>query len=175
MKMTERNYSRGNKTPLRISTGRSAKPTQPAGDSPTKSADLIVRTPKAPKSLAIKEQKAIWSATCRVLMDRGLLASTDLYTVESYAWTVCNYLSARVELDASGHLVEDSSGRLVENPLRKIVAGDQAAIIKLAKEMGLTPRARLEIDALAEKVKNLKLANATETPVNELDQHLGSF
>ena len=83
--------------------------------------------------------------------------TTSLYTVESYAWTVCNYLSARVELDASGHLVEDSSGRLVENPLRKIVAGDQAAIIKLAKEMGLTPRARLEIDALAEKVKNLKL------------------
>ena len=173
--MTERNFSRGNKTSLKISTGRSAKPTQPSGNQVAAPDDLVERVPKAPKSLPTKEQRAMWASTCRVLMDRELLASTDLHTVESYCWTVCNYLAARVELDKTGHLVEDSSGRLVENPLRKIVAGDQAAIIKLAKEMGLTPRARLEIDALAEKVKNLKLANATETPVNELDQHLGSF
>jgi P27 family predicted phage terminase small subunit len=173
--MAERNYSRGNKTPLKISTGRGAKPSQPVGNQLVTPDDLVQRVPKAPKSLPAKEQKAVWRSTCQVLMDRGLLASTDLTVVELFAWTTCNLLSARAELDKTGHLVKDDAGRLIENPLRKVVAGDQGMIIKLAKEMGLTPRARLEIDALTEKVRTLKLANATETPVNELSQHLGAF
>lgn len=175
MTQTKKPYKRGAKTVLNISSGHQAKPTQSGTDPAQPADDLLSSVPRAPATLGTKERKAVWRATCRVLHQRGLLNGADLDLVEAYSWSASTYREYRKLLDRAGHIIRDSKGNLVENPARKVVRDELNIMMRLGRELGLSPRARLELAALMEKVKNLRRANAEDVVAPAYDDYIGRF
>ena len=113
-------------------------------------------------------------ATCGALFQRGQLSAVDLTLIEAYCWSCTTYYDARRELDKADHLVVNDKGNMVVNPLRRVVREELSSMTGLARELGLTPRARQQVAALIEKVKGLRMANAFDVE-SESHEHIGQF
>jgi P27 family predicted phage terminase small subunit len=91
---------------------------------------------------------AVWA---RVLLDygpTGVLTAVDADGLRAYCEAVDRYAVAAQALAASGPLVRGArAGELIKNPLHQIVRDNADLIRAWARELGLTPAARVGLAA----------------------------
>jgi P27 family predicted phage terminase small subunit len=97
--------------------------------------------------------RAIWERVVEALGPTGVLTSADRDLLRLYAEALARYIEAEQMLAKSGPLIRGRDGNLVKNPLHQIVRDNGDAVKKYARELGLTPAARVglrgEIDGNA--------------------------
>jgi P27 family predicted phage terminase small subunit len=95
-----------------------------------------------PKDLRL-EARVIWEQVVAALGRTGVLTSADKHILRLYAEAMARYLEAETMLSRTGPLIKGRDGNLVKNPLHQIVRDNADAVKKYAREMGLTPAARV--------------------------------
>ncbi|MBA3234961.1 MAG: phage terminase small subunit P27 family [Chloroflexi bacterium] len=122
-------------TSLRVLHGRQANTTEP------QPAELpLVR----PTGLS-QEAGVVWD---RVLASFGsvrVITAADVDALRLYCEAVVRYQIAEQRLVVSGPTVPGRHGEPVKNPLHQIVRDNAELIRSLAREMGLTPSARVNL------------------------------
>jgi P27 family predicted phage terminase small subunit len=72
----------------------------------------------------------------------GIICRPDVYPVRLLAEAVERYVQAQKLYTASGPLVR-RDGNLVKNPLHQIIRDNADEIVRLCRELGLSPSARV--------------------------------
>ena len=86
----------------------------------------------------------VWQRVLRAYGATGVITEADADGLRAYCEAVVRYVHAQKALEASGPLVRDAhrSG-LVKNPLHQIVRDNADLMRAWARELGLTPAARV--------------------------------
>jgi P27 family predicted phage terminase small subunit len=113
---------------------------QPAGDELRVPADL---GPAATE---------VWRRVAGAMGATGVLTAADADALRIYAESVARYQHAAGLLDQSGPLITAAGrgarrGELVKNPLHQIVRDNAVLVRAYARELGLTPAARVGLRA----------------------------
>ena len=109
------------------------------------------RLPRAPEDLSA-EARPIWNHVVREMRSTGALRSADRDVLRLYCDAVVRYIRAQQLLADSGPLINGSQGRgLVRNPLHWIVRDNSDMVARLARELLLTPLARMGMPAVEEE------------------------
>jgi P27 family predicted phage terminase small subunit len=108
----------------------------------TKNIDPLPDIPKPPpdlRGLALK----IWRKTAPELFKLGRLALIDAPTLALYCRWVSHVDALEKELAESTYLIEGQKGNQVGNPIFRQLTTATGMVVKLAKELGCTPDARI--------------------------------
>ena len=114
------------------------------GPSPTARPKAPPGIPPAPTYLR-REASAEWQRVVRGLDAMGILATIDRAVLTAYVETWAVWKEARDDLAKRGHLVEGDRGK-VKNPSWQIYREATTVLANLARELGLTPGARLRME-----------------------------
>lgn len=95
-----------------------------------------------PKDLR-DDARVYWEQVVRALGKTGVLTSADRHILRLYSEAMARYVEAETMLAKTGPLIKGRDGNLVKNPLHQIVRDNADAVKKYAREMGLTPAARV--------------------------------
>jgi P27 family predicted phage terminase small subunit len=98
--------------------------------------------PPMPRDLPA-EAKAEWRRVVPVLEDIGFLASIDRGVLIRYCTAWGDWCEFARLLERSGKLIKGQKGNLVRNPLWLMKRDAEQTIADLARQLGLTPAARL--------------------------------
>ena len=91
-----------------------------------------------------------WAKVVALLAEVGLLAKTDLRTVEQWCVACADFEEACHGItDTGGHVIAGDKGGLVVNPWVKIRNDASALMLKLGGELGLTPISRTRLHTWA--------------------------
>ena len=96
-----------------------------------------------PEGLPAEGQRA-WRLAIQELGVGATLGSTGML-LRAYAEAFGRHREATTLLASSGQLI-NRGGKLVPNPLAQIEREQAAAVLRLASELGLTPRSRVQFD-----------------------------
>jgi P27 family predicted phage terminase small subunit len=139
--------------PLRALRGET-RPSRLNAASPQPRAGL----PRVPADLGDRA-KAVWRRVVREYGPSGVLTGADTDVLRCYCEAVARYEQAGRLFDAAGPVIRASGtgarrGELVKNPLAQVVR-DQAELVRLlARELGLTPAARVGLRAPAQPAED---------------------
>jgi P27 family predicted phage terminase small subunit len=101
--------------------------------------------------------RAVWGRVLRDFGKTGVIRSLDEDALRCYCEAVSRYETAAALLLSSGPLIRGRGGELVRNPLHQIVR-DNANLIRIyARELGLTPAARVGLHTTEENTTSRKL------------------
>jgi len=89
------------------------------------------------------EARAVWERVVDALGHTGVLTSADKDILRLYSEAFARYLDAEAMLAKTGPLLKGRDGNFVKNPLHQIVRDNADAVKKYARELGLTPAARV--------------------------------
>lgn len=89
------------------------------------------------------EALAVWESVIKALGSTGVLTSADKDLLRLYSEAMARYLEAEQMLSKTGPLLKGRDGTFVKNPLHQIVRDNADAVKKYARELGLTPAARV--------------------------------
>jgi P27 family predicted phage terminase small subunit len=89
------------------------------------------------------EARVIWDQVVAALGRTGVLTSADKHVLRLYSEAMARYLEAEAMLVKTGPLLQGRDGNFVKNPLHQIVRDNADAVKKYAREIGLTPAARV--------------------------------
>jgi P27 family predicted phage terminase small subunit len=89
------------------------------------------------------EARVIWEQVIAALGKTGVLTSADKHILRLYAEAMARYIEAEAMLVKTGPLIKGRDGNFVKNPLHQIVRDNADAVKKYAREIGLTPAARV--------------------------------
>ena len=89
------------------------------------------------------EARVIWEQVVAALGKTGVLTSADKHILRLYAEAMARYIEAEAMLVKTGPLLQGRDGNFVKNPLHQIVRDNADAVKKYAREIGLTPAARV--------------------------------
>ena len=89
------------------------------------------------------EARVYWEQVVRALGRTGVLTSADKHVLRLYSEAMARYVEAETMLSKTGPLIKGRDGNLVKNPLHQIVRDNADAVKKYAREIGLTPAARV--------------------------------
>jgi P27 family predicted phage terminase small subunit len=103
-----------------------------------------------PTDLAPDSQR-IWRHVVREMRSTGVLRSADRDVLRLYCDAVVRYVGAQKLLADSGPLIQSRDRGLVRNPLHWIVRDNADLVTRLARELLLTPMARLGMPASEEE------------------------
>ena len=144
-------------TALKILRGET-RPSRINRDEPRPVGDLV----PMPSDMSSAAQ-AVWRRVLREFGHSGVIRGADGDVMRIYAETVARYEQASRLLDASGPLIKGArGGELVKNPLHQIVRDNADEVRQFARELGLTPAARV----------GLHDANGRATPASTTLQRL---
>lgn len=90
----------------------------------------------------------VWRRVLREMGATGVITAVDADVLRIYCESVARYLYAAGMLEASGPLITAGGtgarrGELVKNPLHQVVRDNAVLVRALARELGLTPAARV--------------------------------
>lgn len=85
-----------------------------------------------------------WKQVVRELGDSGILAAADAHVLRLYCDWYARYVEAS-ELYAQGSPLMRKHGFLVKNPLHQVVRDSSEQVRMLARELGLSPAARANL------------------------------
>jgi P27 family predicted phage terminase small subunit len=88
------------------------------------------------------EAKAVWRRVLRAMGPTGVLRSADTDALRCYCEAVSRYTQAARLYASSGPIVR-RDGNLVKNPLHQVVRDNADEIRQFARELGLSPSARV--------------------------------
>ncbi len=92
--------------------------------------------------------KTVWRRVIREIGATGIITAVDADVLRVYCESVARYLYAARMLEQSGPLITAGGtgarrGELVKNPLAQIVRDNALLLRAFARELGLTPAARV--------------------------------
>lgn len=126
-------------TPTRIKLLKGeTRPVRLNAQEPIPSRDL----PKLPTDMELGA-KAVWKRVLHDMGSTGVITAADTDMFRAYCESVAAYQAAGVLLAKSGPLVRGQKGELVKNPLHQMVRDNRDAIRLFARELGLSPSARV--------------------------------
>lgn len=99
--------------------------------------------PLTPPEDLREEARIVWERVVDALGPTGVLTGADRDILRLYCEAWARYVEAETALSRSGPLITGRDGNLVKNPLHQIVRDNADAIKKYARELGLTPAARV--------------------------------
>jgi P27 family predicted phage terminase small subunit len=111
---------------------------------------VTVSRPPMPRTLP-EEAKAEWKRVVPELEDIGLLASVDRGVLIRYCTAWADWCELAGLLQQSGKLIRGQKGNLVRNPLWLMKRDCEQTIAELARQLGLTPSARLRAGVVHER------------------------
>jgi P27 family predicted phage terminase small subunit len=96
---------------------------------------------------------AVWARVSREFGPTGVIRGADADALRIYCESVVRYEEASVTLRHSGPLLRDHQhgGAFVKNPLHQIVRDNATLVRAMAGELGLTPAARVGLQARPER------------------------
>ena len=101
------------------------------------------RLPSMPKDID-PEARKVWRRILREMGETGVITAADADLLRAYCEAVASYVRNRRLMSESGAVVRGARGRdLVKSPLHQIVREERDAIRLLARELGLSPSARV--------------------------------
>jgi|APGre2960657404_1045060.scaffolds.fasta_scaffold154360_1 P27 family predicted phage terminase small subunit len=89
------------------------------------------------------EAREVWERVVAALGPTGVLTSADKDLLRLYSEAFVRYQEAEAMLSKTGPLLKGRDGNFVKNPLHQIVRDNADAVKKYARELGLTPAARV--------------------------------
>ncbi|MEX1173512.1 MAG: phage terminase small subunit P27 family [Chloroflexota bacterium] len=98
--------------------------------------------PKMPADMD-PEAKVVWRRVLRDMRHTGVIRAADTDVLRAYCEGVARYQHAARLLGQSGPLVRGQRGELVKNPLHQVVRDNADEIRQFARELGLSPSARV--------------------------------
>jgi P27 family predicted phage terminase small subunit len=103
---------------------------------------VMVERPPMPRTLPA-EAKAEWHRVVPVLEDIGLVATIDRGVLIRYCQAWSDWIEFARLLEKSGKLIRGQKGNLVRNPVWMMKRDAEQTIADLARQLGLTPAARM--------------------------------
>lgn len=89
------------------------------------------------------EARVIWERVLEAIGGTGVITLADKDLLRLYCEALARYLEAEQMLTKTGPLLNGRDGTFVKNPLHQIVRDNADAVKKYARELGLTPAARV--------------------------------
>ena len=105
------------------------------------------------------EARVVWERVVDSLGPTGVLTSADKDILRLYSEAFVRYQEAEAMLWKTGPLLEGRDGNFVKNPLHQIVRDNADAVKKYARELGLTPAARVGLRSEIGEQANSATAN----------------
>ena len=99
------------------------------------------RPPSMPKGLD-PVARAAWTHVVREMGTSGLITAADSHILRLYCETWSRFRAAAAMYTAP--LINDH-GHLTKNPLHQVVRDDSDLVLRLARELGLSPAARASL------------------------------
>lgn len=127
---------------------------------------IVDFSPPDPPEDLTKEEKEIWDRTIELLRPLRLLEKIDAAVLGAYCCSYRRWRQAESELKKMqyGKIPEilsiGANGQLVTHPLLTISQKERAAMVDFARELGMTPAARMRVTVVKSKPK--------ENPFNKL-------
>jgi P27 family predicted phage terminase small subunit len=106
---------------------------------PMPSADL----PKMPADMDL-DAKTVWRRVLRDMRHTGVIRAADADVLRCYCEAVSRYAQA-ARLYAQSGPITRRDGNLVKNPLHQVVRDNADEIRQFARELGLSPSARVNL------------------------------
>lgn len=108
----------------------------------------VDRLPALPLDMGDRARQ-VWERVMRDFGHTGVIKALDTDALRIYCESVAAWEQAEALLRQSGPLIKGRDGNLVRNPLAQI-ARDNATMVRIyARELGLTPAARVGLHAEA--------------------------
>jgi P27 family predicted phage terminase small subunit len=155
----------GERGPLPVPHARRRNPRRTTGKFVT------IERPAMPRSLP-EEAKAEWHRVVPVLEEIGLLATIDRAVLIRYCTAWADWCELARLLERSGKLIKGQKGNLVRNPLWLMKRDAEQAIAELARQLGLTPAARLRAGVVHERPLDPNVPPASVTAIQEYKKML---
>ena len=106
-----------------------------------------IKIPRMPSELD-KAERRYWRRVIRDLSTYGAVTPIDSPLLVTYCQISARRDRAKAEVDRSGLVVRDAeSGKLIVNPFLKILQADERTLIRVMKEIGISPASRARRDA----------------------------
>ena len=102
------------------------------------------KAPAMPRDMSPKA-KTVWRRVIREMESAEVITGADTDILRAYCETVVRYLEAHELYAASSPLITRPGGILVKNPLHQVVRDDADQVRLLARELGLSPSARANL------------------------------
>jgi P27 family predicted phage terminase small subunit len=134
----------GERGPLPVPYARRRNPRHTSGKFVT------IARPAMPRTLPA-EAKAEWRRVVPELESIGILATIDRGVLIRYCTAWADWCELARLLERSGKLIKGQKGNLVRNPLWLMKRDAEQAIAELARQLGLTPAARLRSGVVHER------------------------
>ena len=100
----------------------------------------VSKAPPAPSWLSV-EAKREWKRVVPILVDRRILTTADLGSLENYCLAIGTVREMERQLQRDGHVVETENG-MKRHPAVGIQSDAMTRARLLAAELGLTPTSR---------------------------------
>jgi P27 family predicted phage terminase small subunit len=101
------------------------------------------RTPAMPPGMD-ERARAVWRHVLREMAGSGVVTAADAHILRCYCEAVSRYERA-AQLFATGQPLINDRGHLAKNPLHQVVRDDADQVRLLARELGLSPAARANL------------------------------
>jgi P27 family predicted phage terminase small subunit len=111
---------------------------------------VTIARPPMPRTLP-EEAKAEWRRVVPELESIGIVATIDRGVLIRYCTAWADWCELARLLERSGKLIKGQKGNLVRNPLWLMKRDAEQAIAELARQLGLTPAARLRAGVVHER------------------------
>ena len=109
---------------------------------PLEAVGKLEKVPPAPKHLTGAALE-LWMPTCRYLLDRGTLHSSDIHLIEQFCFAISRARQLQRVLDEQGYC--DASGKT--HPALRLIEGVVTTIRSTSVLLGLAPYARQRMTA----------------------------
>jgi len=127
---------------------------------PPNEAKLDLAEP-TPPSFLCDEAKVEWGRICNTLYRAGLMTEVDRAALAAYCQSYGMWERAERALermaskDQINHalMVKTTNGNAIQNPLHGIANKAKADMVRYAAEFGMTPSARVRVDAIPQDGK----------------------
>ena len=133
---------------------------------------VTIARPPMPRTLP-EEAKAEWRRVVPELESIGMLATIDRGVLVRYCQAWADWCELNGLLQRSGKLIKGQKGNLVRNPLWLMKRDAEQAIAELARQLGLTPAARLRSGVVHERPADPDEESARVSVIEEYKRRLG--
>ncbi|MDP9236367.1 MAG: phage terminase small subunit P27 family [Chloroflexota bacterium] len=133
---------------------------------------VLVARPPMPRTLP-EEGKAEWRRVVPELESIRLLATIDRGVLIRYCQAWSDWCEFARLLEKSGKLIRGQKGNLVRNPVWMMKRDAEQAIADLARQLGLTPAARLRSGVRHERPPDPEEETARVSTIDEYKRRLG--
>jgi P27 family predicted phage terminase small subunit len=133
---------------------------------------VTIARPAMPRTLP-DEAKAEWRRVVPELESIGILATIDRGVLVRYCVAWADWCELARLLERSGKLIKGQKGNLVRNPLWLMKRDAEQAIAELARQLGLTPAARLRSGVVHERPVDPEEEPASVAVIEEYKRRLG--